>query len=414
MKATFRPKRSNPRGVMARSTAGETAVEIDPSYTGREHSWVKHQLLKHYLATVLSIIGVAGKTRSITYVDCFAGPWGDPSEDLSGTSIAISLQIIDKVREDMAKRPGLPSITFRAVFVEKDRARHARLSEYLAGGAPSGLECHALAGDYVDQQDEILRLCGKSFTFFFVDPKGWASVSISRLSKLLRREHSEFLINFMYDFINRAVGIRSVRSQIEELLGALDDQDLADLKAADSQDRSDWLVNRYRNALKQTMGLANADRPRSFHAEVLNPSKERLHYHLVYLTRHHKGLVKFAESSERAEFLQSVVRTQARHSAESQIGLFSVADGAEHQQAGRVDGHAVERRLLALITDVPLAFGEAVLADLLEDTGWFVRDIEAALQRLIARRAIQNLDAPKARPKHPVHFRENERVVRIG
>lgn len=399
---------------MAKGIGGEAAVEVDASYAGREHSWIKHQLLKHYLATVLSIIGVAGKTRSITYVDCFAGPWGDPSEDLSGTSIAISLRIIDKVREDMARRPGLPSITFRAIFVEKDRARHARLSEYLAGSAPAGIECHALAGDYVDRQDEILRLCGKSFSFFFVDPKGWASISISCLSKLLRREHSEFLINFMYDFINRAVGIVSVRAQVEKLVGALDDQDLADLKASGPQDRSDWLVERYRNALKQTMNLPNADRPRSFHAEVLNPSKERLHYHLVYLTRHHKGLVKFAESSERAEFLQSVVRTQARHSAAASFGLFSVTDEVEHQQARRVDGHDVEERLLSLITDIPLVFGEAVLADLLEDTGWFVRDIEAALQQLIARGVIQNLDAPKPRPKHPVHFRANERVVRVA
>ncbi len=77
-------------------------MEIDPAYEGREHSLIKHELLKGYLEALLSIVGISG-VKEFTYVDCFAGPWGDESESLSGTSIAISLEILDKVQKTLAE-----------------------------------------------------------------------------------------------------------------------------------------------------------------------------------------------------------------------------------------------------------------------------------------------------------------------
>jgi len=56
-------------------------------YQGREHSLIKHELLKGYLEKLLFIVGRGG-VKEITYVDCFAGPWGDESKTLEGTSIS--------------------------------------------------------------------------------------------------------------------------------------------------------------------------------------------------------------------------------------------------------------------------------------------------------------------------------------
>ncbi len=36
-----------------------------------------------------------GEVVEICFVDCFAGPWQAPSDDLSGTSISLSLQILE-------------------------------------------------------------------------------------------------------------------------------------------------------------------------------------------------------------------------------------------------------------------------------------------------------------------------------
>ena len=105
-------------------------MEIDKTYEGREHSLIKHKLLEGYLEMLLSIIGVAGM-KEIVYVDCFAGPWGDDSEFLSGTSIAISLEILGKVRDTLASVHKMHGVKCQAIYVEENKKRHKRLAEYL-------------------------------------------------------------------------------------------------------------------------------------------------------------------------------------------------------------------------------------------------------------------------------------------
>jgi hypothetical protein len=94
-------------------------MEIDHTYRGREHSLIKHELLKGYLQKLLLIVGTSG-IREITYVDCFAGPWGSEDESLDGTSIAISLDILKGVQDTLAAPPySIPSLKLRAIYVEK-------------------------------------------------------------------------------------------------------------------------------------------------------------------------------------------------------------------------------------------------------------------------------------------------------
>ena len=106
-------------------------MEIDNVYRGREHSYIKHELLKGYLEKLLLIVATAG-TKEITYVDCFAGPWGSEDESLAGTSIAISLEILEGVRSTLAAPPyHITDLRLRAVYVEKLKRRHKRLEDYL-------------------------------------------------------------------------------------------------------------------------------------------------------------------------------------------------------------------------------------------------------------------------------------------
>jgi len=385
-------------------------MDIEPGYQGREQAWVKHRLLESYLKTVLSIIAVTGKAASITYVDCFAGPWGDESEDLKGTSIAISLGIIDEVQKAYGSRGARPRITFQAIYVEKDRFSFGRLSVYLKDNTPAGIESFALPGDYFDQQDEILRLCGRSFTFFFVDPKGWTDVGIVRLSKLLRRPRSEFLINFMYDFFNRAIGMIKNRTQVEALIGALTEEELEWLDAADARTRSDYVVRKYRRELKSTMAVQDGNRPRSYHAEILNKDKDRLHYHLVYLTRHPKGILKFATESQRVDFLQLVVHQQTKNNLSIQTTMFSAEEDAEVRFDGRVRLRDVKDYWIARLSKTPIACDESFIADMLEETGWLLLDFEKALMELVADGLVENMDARGKRRTHPVHFEMRERL----
>ncbi len=387
-------------------------MEIGDTYKGREHSLIKHELLKGYLEALLSIVGVSG-VKKFAYVDCFAGPWGGDEESLEGTSIAISLEILAQVRDTLGKVHGIHGLDFRAIYVEEVEKRYTRLSEYLEKNCPNGIQCHALYGDFAGLQDEILKLCGdQSFAFFFVDPKGWLDVGVPKLAKLLRRPKSEFLITFMYDFLNRFIGKTELRNQVSEMLGEMSEADHRQISSLAPKDREDVVVRMYREQLKSAMGPEGALQPRSYHAIVKDSRKERTKYHLVYVTRHHKGIVKFAEQSEKANFYQHVVRIRAKQNVTRQTALFSPEEEAKQLDGTRVDLDEVKRFWLEHLTDQPMKFDEARLARMLEDTGWLIGDFQAAFGELLSEKKVENLDAKGKRSKHPVHFNEAERLRR--
>lgn len=307
---------------------------------------------------------------------------------------------------------GRSAVRFQAIYVEKDPEIFPKLEGYLAENTPEGIKSFSLCGDYFDCQDEILRLCGSSFVFFFVDPKGWSPVGTARLSRLLKRPHSEFLINFMYNFLNRAVLQPDHQDNVEGLLGPLRGEREV-IERLHSKAREEHLVKLYRERLKQEMGADGRYRPRAFHASILNRTKERTHYHLVYLTRHAKGIVKFVEASQETDLLQAVVRAETREAVSRQSGLFPLEDQAAAAQDGRVSLAEVKSRLMRELSSTPVSFDEARLADVLEETGWFVRDVERAFLELIRSGEVKNLDAKRLRPKHPVHFQRGDRLVRV-
>ena len=388
-------------------------MEIDPAYEGREHSLVKHELLKGYLETLLCIVGISG-VKEFTYVDCFAGPWGDESDSLSGTSIAISLDILASVRKTLADVHNIHGAIFRAIYVEKSKRKHKRLTGYLQNNCPDGIEWHALHGDYSEKQDEILRLCGdKSFAFFFIDPKGWLDVGIPKLTKLLQRPKSEFLITFMYDFLNRAIGMSDFCAQVSQMLGDLSEQNYQEMDRLSAQERADWVVRKYREQLKTAMGPDGKLPLRTFHADVLHKDKNRVLYHLVYLTRHHKGIVKFAEASEKVDFLQKVMRIQKKLDASNQKELFSAEEQVAHQDFARTNLDDVKAYWLVQLKEHPIKYDEIRLADMLEETGWLTRDFQDAFRELLAEKKVENLDGSARRTKHPIHFEKGEQLRRL-
>ena len=388
-------------------------MEIDDVYRGREHSYIKHELLKGYLEKLLLIVGTTD-TREITYVDCFAGPWGSEEESLAGTSIAISLEILKGVRNKLIAPPhNKAGLRLRAIYVEENKERHKRLTSYVNSVSMPGIECHALCGDYSELQDDILRLCGKGFAFFFIDPLGWTDVAIPKLEKIAKRPRSEFLINFMYDFINRFINKDELRPQITAILGELDESDFFKIGVLDSKAREAYVVRRYREQLKAAVGSERTEKARAYHARVMDREKERTKYHLVYVTRHPQGIIEFAEQSEKVDLIQKVVRIQTKRDSSGQPDLFAAKDEAERQDDDRVDLAVVKEYWLSMLGFDPTPFDNKVLADMLEETGWLIRDIQEAFGELLAEGKAQNMDAAKKRPKHFVHFNKAEQLRRI-
>jgi three-Cys-motif partner protein len=382
---------------------------VPDGYQGRELALIKHTLLESYLEKLFMIIGMGSAKLEITeicYVDCFAGPWSDESEDLSGTSIAISLEILYRCRRALGGR----GLRFRALYIEKDKARFARLQRHIADRTPSGIDAKAMEGDFVALREEILTWCGnKAFVFFFIDHTGWKDVGVGVLQPLLQRPRSEFLINFMYDFVNRTASMSDWKEDIAAHLGEV--IDLGDLPGPE---REKLLLNTYRKNLKRHMVSDGKWVPRSASVRVLDREKERPKYHLVYLTSHPRGSIEFMEISEALDLVQKHIRASTKeHAKAEKSGMDDMFGAAGYVNAEQ--GHAslleVEQYWLKYLSGGTKRVGEEEFANLLENTDWFPGDFQRALGNLINTGKVNNLDAPRKRPKKPLHWKkEGERL----
>lgn len=384
------------------------------AYDGREQALIKHELLKGYLEKLFFIVGGAarkGGRIELRYVDCFAGPWGDESDDLNSTSIAISLHTLDVVRQKLS-RIGV-SATVGALYIEKEPGPFARLQAYLADNTPRGIHAEAWNGDFVAKRADILQWAGKeAFTFFFIDPKGWKDVGIGTLRPLLGRPRSEFLINFMYDFVNRTMSMPEWRREMAELLG--DAISVDDMTPAQ---REHAILKAYRSNLKRVCVDATRDRfpPRSAYVRVLDREKQRPKYHLVYVTTHPRGVIEFMAISETVDMVQKQVRAELRDAKrQRETGVEDMFGTLVDTEAGHARAADVDRFWLQYLAAGERRVDESAFADILEDKDWFPGDLQASLVRLIDAGRVRNLDASRRRPTKPLHYEDGDRLQRMG
>lgn len=383
-------------------------IDLDNNehYKGREHSGIKHLLLESYLGMLFMIIGQHEKR--IAYVDCFSGPWQEADENLSGTSIALSLDVMRKCRHSLQELGH--SVDFRALFVEKNTQAHQKLDTYLSNLHIDGIRTNSMNGDFYELRNDILKWCGNDdFVFFFIDPKGWKNkIEIPTLKPLLQRPKSEFMINFMYDFLVRTHTQSAFQEDMAAIFGKV-----PDTAAMDSKEREDYLISQYRNGLK-TISSESRDKLRAAYVSIQDPVKDRTKYHLVYLTRHPLGLIKFMGASEKMDIVQQQVRVktkqQRRIEATGQGEMFE--DTVDQDDVNSVDLDVVKQYWLNHLTDLPKQYGYEDLADILEETNWFETNLQQAFNELIEEGKAVNLDATKKRPKKPVHFNKKERLQR--
>lgn len=315
-------------------------MEESDHYKGREHSGVKHYLLESYLEKLFMIIGQ--HERRICYIDCFSGPWMESDENLSGTSIAISLRVMLSCRDSLREMG--KSVEFRALFIEKEKRAYKKLDTYLKGTHLDGITTTSMNGEFHDLRGDILRWCGtKDFGFFFIDPKGWKNdIDIPTLTPLLQRQRSEYLINFMYGFLVRAHTQKLFQNDMQAIFGELPDtSDMSPKK------KEEYLIQQYRNALS-SISTDDTERLRTAHVSILDPIKERTKYHLVYLTRHPLGIVKFMDTSKKWTLYRNVCEPERNNS----------------------DGSSRQDRRSCLLMKLILALRTLWISKLLNSTGW--------------------------------------------
>lgn len=390
---------------------------IPENYDHRRHAYIKHVLLRQYLEKLFTIIG--RNQDVIWYVDCFAGPWQIDENDtsLEGTSIALSIDIMKRCQECLRKN-FRRRVTFKALFIEKDAEAYSRLRKYLSSISDQDIFVDSLHGNFFDLRKNILKKVGdKEFAFFFIDPKGWKqSIEIPTLRPLLERKNSEFLINFMYLFINRNYSAKIFNDSLTLVFGVEPSE-----CTLNPDEREIFLINNYRKHLKSIDNINDTDNNlRTAYVSILDPNKDRTKYHLVYVTRHPLGIIKFFEVSEEIDLVQSLVREQTKMEIKiektNQLELFPPnADFVDRSKPYAMSD--IKNFLMEIIEKTPTNFGIHKMAEILEEKGWFISEIQKAFIQLEEDGKVRNLNAKRKRKKHAIHFEKNnhqgEPVVRL-
>jgi three-Cys-motif partner protein len=296
-------------------------MQNEELYDRREQTAVKHYILRHYLERFAHIVG--HHWESITYVDGFAGPWNVRSPDLKDSSFAIALEELQKARTTLGGRG--KSLRLRCFFLEEDQDTYQQLHSFAEGVRDA--EVRPQNGSFEQSVDSIMtfiRAGGpNNFPFVFIDPKGWKGFACKRISPLLNLDPGEVLVNFMTSFIRRFVSNEDYRQSFEELFGSTEVMDrVAGLKG---QDLDDALVGEYSAMLKRE-GRYTYVLP----AIVLHPEFDRPHFHLIYGTRHPKGVEVFKDAEKSAmhemERLRAGAQQRRREERTGQSEL-SFSDG---------------------------------------------------------------------------------------
>ncbi len=367
-------------------------------YKDREQTYIKHKLLRGYLERLFMIKGQFEPV--ISYIDCFAGPWQEDSVQMHDTSIAISLKIMNDCRNALAKMG--KEIQFAALYIEKDSRAYEKLDNFLQLDEWRNIKTKALCGDFFSLRNAICDWSNNdSFAFFFVDPTGWKEVvEIETLKPLLQRKKSEYLINFMFDFVLRTHTQPAFATHMQDIFGRV--PDTANMTPAE---REVYLIRLYRESLKKA-SVRYGGKPRTARVRVLYPGKDRTFFDLIYLTRHPMGIKAFMEESEKVDIIQKMVRAKTKQEKRvertKQLEMFD--DSTDSLDEDDIDLSEVKDFWLSKLDYSPKRFSLEKLADMLEETDWFISHLQAAFKELQEEGKVVNIDSARIRPKNVVHF----------
>ncbi|MBK5281504.1 MAG: three-Cys-motif partner protein TcmP [Nitrospiraceae bacterium] len=292
-------------------------------YAGREQTLVKHFILRNYLERFAIIVG--SRWDTLTYVDCFSGPWKVRSEEFKDSSFAIALEQLSKARKIHKERTGR-TLKLRCFFLEKAPSAYTKLKQF--ADQIDGVTIETKNKKLENAIQDILKFVQDggptSFPFIFIDPTGWSGFALETITPLLKLNPGEVLINFMTDYIRRFIEWpqRQNQESFIKLFGSSQFKDI--LKGLEEKDREDAIVTAYSECVKRVGAFGYTSS-----AIVLHPEKNRTHFHLIYATRDLKGIKVFKDAEKKAMPVMEKTRDEAQkrdreeRTGQTELGLFS-------------------------------------------------------------------------------------------
>jgi three-Cys-motif partner protein len=259
---------------------------VTDAYSDREQTKTKHFILKRYLqALAFKVL----RYFDIAYVDGFSGPWKTQTEDFKDSSFMIAINVLKDAQRQMLSQSGRrPKV--RCFFSENNRDAFAKLDRAITPfNKPSeAFEIKTYHGDFEDAVSEIEAFIGPAFPLIFIDPTGWTGYSFEKIKPLFTRPKSEVLINFMYDFVNRAASMADAKTiaSLDPILGGPNWEKRLDPKLP----RGRAVEKLFRETLR---AVGNFDYVVS--TKIDRPTADRPHFFIAYGTKSHDGLKAFRD-----------------------------------------------------------------------------------------------------------------------
>ena len=333
-------------------------------YIDREQTRVKHIILENYLERFAIIVG--SRWDTITYVDCFSGPWKVKSEKFEDSSFAIALEQLRKARDIHKKQTG-KTLKLRCFFLEKTPSAYAKLKQFADQQDDVKIETKnkKLENAIQDILNFVQDGGPKSFPFIFIDPTGWSGFALETITPLLKLDPVEVLITFMTEHIRRFIEWQQEQNQESfiRLFGSSQFNDI--LNGLEEKDREDAIVTAYSECVKRVGAFGYTSS-----AIVLHPKKNRTHFHLIYATRGRKGVEVFKQAEKMAMSEMEKTRDEAQkrereeRTGQTEFRLFSgtvTQDPSEYFRSlrERYMSRARAAVLALLQTKKQLAYDEA-------------------------------------------------------
>jgi three-Cys-motif partner protein len=265
----------------------------------------------------------------ITYVDGFSGPWKTRTEDFGDSSFMIGIDVLRdaqlQIRAATGKRPKV-----RCFLVENNRKAYALLSSAVAqfNNPLDDFEIRTHCGDFEGTVSAIQQCIGRSFPLIFIDPTGWTGYAFDKIRPLFDRARCEVVINFMYDFINRAASMPDPRTiaSLDPILGGPGWEQRLD----PSLPRGLAVEKLFRDTLRDAGGFDYV-----VSTKIDRPTADRPHFCIAYGTKSENGLKAFRETEYEALRVHTRDRATAKErKREAKTGtpdLFAGAD-ADRQE----------------------------------------------------------------------------------
>jgi len=339
---------------------------------------MKHRVFGYYLPLWLRILGKSHK--NLNYVDGFGGLGAyHTDEDMKnekclsrnfGSPIISMLSISDLQRSEKIGKANILVIDRDARNIDNMKG----LIDFLKINIKNGV-INFKQGNFDKEINGFLnRLDVKNLklspTFFLIDPFGIADIKMETIKRIMNRDKTEILLNFMYNCLQRFI------DHPDEKINKIYDEYFGGgvwgaCKGKKLKEKEGELVNIFRNNCKKFCKFVYPFR-------LKFPYKNQTYYYLFHLSQHYKGCSLMKDSF--AKF-NNGRDEYAGEKYKSQSGLFDSL--IEKEKRENFIGKLIKKYK-----------GEAVryvniIEDFIDETDLLEREIKKLLQKLESENKIE-------------------------